>query len=233
MCATSLLIARAKKLGVRFRVLISDDFETRVMPFGKGPAVLAAKQAEQGGEREMVQMQFSLIPHWSKERKQKFSTHNARLEDPENEKSKWIYEKPTWKIPFSRRHCLIPMTAFVEASYWGPLAGNMLQFASKDGEILAAAAIWNETVMSDGEIVQSYSILTDEPLDYVYKHGHHRSPVFLSEKSFDEWLSCEEREPKDWVKFLRRNLEHPELVATVERAMKPGWEKRIPKEHAP
>jgi len=56
---------------------------------------------------ELRPMRFSLLPSWSKEPKVKFATYNARVES--------ILEKATWRTPFSRNHCLVPMTGFFEA----------------------------------------------------------------------------------------------------------------------
>ncbi len=202
---------------------VAEIHET-VLPYHQAPVVLNKK-----GKRLLSPMNFSLIPSWSKEPKARFATHNARIEsfDTEKKKTVWIYEKPTWRTAFARRHCLIPMTAFIEPIYKGDLAGNMVAFKPEDAEILSAAGIWEQWVnQKTGEIIESFSVITDDPIPFVKKIGHDRSPLFLKAGAFDEWLEESEKDPKDLVNFLRKNRADYEWEASKDRAMKPGWEKR-------
>jgi len=171
------------------------------------------------GKRALESMQFSLIPKWSKESKVKYATHNARLET--------IDEKPTFKDAFKKHHCIVPMTGFIEALYTGELAGNMVEFHPTKPVLLQAAGIWDEWLdKNSGEVLRSFTIVTHEPIPFVDKMGHDRSPVFLDPDDAEAWLASEGEEPKALKDFLIEKKLQPELTTTIERAMKAGWEKR-------
>ena len=86
----------------------------------------------------MSEKEFGLVPSWSKERKVKYSTHNARLvsTDEKSGKPVPIYMKPTWREAFAGRHCLVPMDLFIEPIYTGEFAGNMVKFIPKGEEVI-------------------------------------------------------------------------------------------------
>lgn len=230
MCAQYIVAARKKQWKLVYGIDLPDDFEgfdEKVVPYKMAPVVL-----QRGPKRVTEAMNFSLIPAWSKESKVKFSTHNARLEstDEKTKKTTWIFEKPTWRTAFAKRHCLIPISSFVEPAYHGKMEGNMVAFHDKNDELITAAAIWEAwTDQKTGEVIESFSIITDDPIPYVYKSiKHDRSPLFLKPAAFEEWLDTEgsKKEPKDWVKFLRKNTAELDLEASVDRPMAKGWEKR-------
>jgi putative SOS response-associated peptidase YedK len=157
-------------------------------------------------------MRFSLLPKWSKESRVKFATHNARLDG--------VCEKPTWKEPFLKRHCLIPMTGFFEAVYEGEFAGNLIEFSTTN-EILMAAGIWETWTPKDNSgDIHSFSILTDEPYPFVQERGHDRSPVFLQQKAGQKWLMTDPLTGPEWLGFLRKNRYTPEFQCRKERELK-------------
>ena len=183
----------------------------KILPYTKALTFVHVKE-----KTNVVQMNFSLIPAWSKERKLKFATHNARLES--------IDEKPSFREAFKKRHCIIPLSGFIEPIYEGKLAGNMVEFFPKKDSYLLAAGIWEEWVdkssKNPGEIIQSFSIITSDPIDFVKQTGHDRSPVFLSEKDADTWLSLSEKNPAQLKLFLQKQSYEPDLDTKIDRALK-------------
>ncbi|MEK7690911.1 MAG: SOS response-associated peptidase family protein, partial [Bdellovibrionota bacterium] len=104
MCAQFMIKANLKELARRFGTreipdadLVAWKGAPRVVPYSLGPVWLPG---------ELKLMQFSLLPSWSKEKKVKFATHNARLDG--------VDTKPTWRKVFRERRCVVPMTDFVE-----------------------------------------------------------------------------------------------------------------------
>ncbi len=197
----------------------------RILPHQPAP-ILTSEQ-----KRHVLQlMKFSLVPSWSKEPKVKFATHNARLSthDERLQKDVMIFEKPTWRGAFQARPCLVPMNAFYEAAYSGPLAGNMVQFKPKDKPILMAAGLWESwTDKNSGEVVLSFAIITDNPSEEIEYYGHDRSPVFVDERAWEEWLTPKPNaSARDKVKFLLENKAQLSFEATSDRPLKAGWEKR-------
>ncbi|MEQ1878734.1 MAG: SOS response-associated peptidase family protein, partial [Bdellovibrionia bacterium] len=199
----------------------------RIAPHLPAPVIIETKNG-----RELRMMNFSLIPSWSKEARPKFATYNARLETPDERTggATYIFQKPTWKQAFERRHCLVPIDKFVEPAYHGKLAGNMVSFSQESEEPMTAAGIWETWENREtGEIVESFTILTDDPIPFVEKSsGHDRSPVFLNRDAFAEWLATDahQKDGVHWIKFLRKHRADYDLEINVDRPMKPGWEKR-------
>jgi len=200
---------------------------SRIVPHTPAPVVTWSQ-----GERTLEAMRFSLVPAWSKEARPKFATYNARLSsyDEKTKREVPIYQKPTWREPFAKKHCLVPMTEFIEPSYTGPLAGNMLKFFRDGGLMLVAAGIWEEWKdKATGEIIDSFAIITDEPDPVVVNYGHDRMPLFLDEKAWDGWLEPKAATPKEFVEFLKANRAKVEFKVEKDRPLKAGWEKRAPK----
>lgn len=198
--------------------------DLRVVPGQEAPVVL-----REGGRLVLKAMRFGLIPSWSREPKVKFATHNARLTgfDERARRETAIFEKPTWREAFRSRHCVVPISQFVEPIYSGDCAGNMVGFAPEGDEFLWAAGIWESWLSSaTGEVLESFAILTDAPLPLVQAMGHDRSPVFLGRNEIGEWLGSEGRDPRLILKQILEMRHLPSLRAGVDRPLAPGWERR-------
>lgn len=229
MCSQFELITKATKKALKNQVKVPDSSEQiniRVLPYQLAPVIAVNKN--QNSILQLSPMSFSLIPSWSKEPKVKFATHNARIET--------VLEKPTWKDPFATKHCIVPLTSFFESAYEGPEAGHIIKFHSarntpsldSDDELLFAAGIydiWREHRGETAKKIFSFSILTTEPTSYILDHGHDRSPLFLSFEDAKEWLSLQ-CSSKEMIDFLISRNQKPELSISIDRALKPGWEKR-------
>lgn len=190
--------------------LDAEMYDQRIVPYTKAPVVT---------QKGFRMMNFSLIPSWSKEKKPKFATHNARLES--------ITEKATWKKPFQSKHCLVPLTTFIEPIYENEMAGNMVQFNSPDGHIMVAAGIYDEWINKEtGEVVESFAIITSEPPEFVKTIGHDRCPFFINESVFKDWLETKQQNPSEVMQLLKNAKITPPLTVAVDRPLKPGWEKR-------
>src|SRR5665213_3779118 len=136
MCASYMIRQRNPgQFGVAasMRIDIEEYYDRLIVPYSKAPVLV-----EDNDVQILIPMKFSLVPRWSKEPKVKFATHNARLET--------IDEKPTWKGVFTQRHCLVPLTDFIEPIYEGEYAGFMVAFAAESGGLIFAAGVWDEWV---------------------------------------------------------------------------------------
>ena len=183
-----------------------------VMPHMEALAIVS-----KDGILQAEQMQFGLVPRWSKEPKVKFATHNARLET--------ISEKASFKDAYLKRHCIVPMTSFTEPIYENILAGNMVAFSAQLP--LFAASIWEEwTDKKSGEVITSFSVITSDPIPLVRHTGHDRSPVFLEPKNALTWLQPTGTTSEEFSNFLLNSRFEPSLTTSIDRPMRPDWEKR-------
>ncbi len=196
----------------------TDDFEQYydflIVPHRNAPVIKLV-----GDQNVLTPMRFSLLPSWSKEPKVKFATHNARLET--------IDSKPTWRTVFVKRHCIVPMTDFIEPIYEGDLAGNMVAFHQRDHEWIYAAGVYDEWVNKEtGEVIPSFSIITNDPPPFIEGVGHDRCPIFLTESGASDWLGNEGEKASVLKEFLVSHNSVPDLAVEKHRPMRPGWEKR-------
>jgi putative SOS response-associated peptidase YedK len=213
MCAQFMMKKSPRQIAAELRAKVLDEamfeFRDRILPYGNAPVVVA-----ENGERVLKLMRFSLLPAWSKEKRVKFSTHNARLDS--------VLEKPTWKNAFLKRHCLVPMTDFLEPIYEGSgdgkWAGHMVRFFEKNHSLFCAAGIWEE--WEKGEVIESFSILTDDPLPFVAQIGHDRSPVFLDPEAYDGWLNPVGKTGPQMVEFLHAHKSALALDVESDRLLK-------------
>lgn len=151
-------------------------------------------------------MNFSLIPSWSKEKKPKFTTYNARIEE--------VLKKPSWREPFKSKHCLVPIQYFIESVYEGPYAGHNISIADSNHQLMTAAGIWDTWInKTTGEVIDSFAILTCEPPKSIIEAGHDRCPIFLKESAWLDWLNCPDsisdlknpKQAQDAVEMLLEN----------------------------
>lgn len=204
---------KLEELGIEVSSEVS-RIESTFLPYQKAPVVVNHNQ-----KIKLTPMNFSLVPSWSKESKVKFATHNARIET--------VLEKPTWKKPFISQHCLVPMSSFYESVYEGPHQGHVIQFQKENHELLLAAGIFDCWVNPETkEKLNSFSILTTEPDDFIKYYGHDRSPIFLENNYAMKWLKINEMSGEEQRDWLFNKLTRPSLSVSVVRPLKAGWEKR-------
>lgn len=121
-----------------------------------------------------VYMRWGLIPSWSKEPTSKYATFNARSEDAAS--------KPTYREPFKRRRCLIPVSGFYEWKKQGK-AKQPFYIYRADGSPLFFAGLWDRW----GDELESATILTTGP-NAEMREIHTRMPCILEPEQFARWL---------------------------------------------
>ena len=166
-----------------------------VFPNYQGPFIRAARESA-GYERELVVGQWSLIPWFSKERKLKFPTSNARSEE--------LAGKASYKLPWARgQRCVIPAESFFEPC-WETGQHVPWRFKRADGEPWGLAGLWNTWVdKQTGEVVESYTLLTINADAHPLMNRMHRSdpkrPADMQDKrsvvpielaDVDAWLAA-------------------------------------------
>ncbi len=145
------------------------------------------RQAEAGGY-EVAVCRWSLVPSWFRDKPLKefrLTSFNTRIEEAAT--------KASWKGPYARRHCLVPVATFWE--WWGPhpcgdaKKKQRWEIQRADNYDLVFAGIWDRARTADGEI-ESFSILT-RPAGDDLSVGHDREPVSLSPDLWRPWVDCQ------------------------------------------
>lgn len=194
-----------------------EGFASHIYPHIKAPVII-----KENNVNKIVFMTYSLVPYWSKSSNLKFATYNARLDrEGKNNMRELIYNLPTWKKPFEKQHCIVPLAAFYESCHQGSHAGYIVKFAPNNPEqILFAARIWDKwTDLSTGEIVYSFAIITDEPELFIIEVGHDRQPVFLNLSNTSIWLNNDLTSTENY-NFLKNNQERINYLVSDYRKLK-------------
>ena len=103
----------------------------------------------------LEQMEWGLVPHWSRDGINTGKMINARSEG--------IEENPSFRDPVRQHRCVVPADSFYE---WRTEPGRRkipYRILRKDGSLLFMAGIWDEW-QSNNEHKKTFSIITTTPL---------------------------------------------------------------------
>jgi putative SOS response-associated peptidase YedK len=131
--------------------------------------------------REAVMAVWALIPHWVRDLSQPvYNTINARSDS--------IREKPTYKIPFEKRRCIVSTTGWYEWKKLDPKGRKKQPYhLQPTAPVWAFGGVWNTYKAPDGLDVHSFSIVTTDAQQSI-SHIHDRMPLVLEESQFDAWM---------------------------------------------
>jgi len=146
---------------------------------GRPIAVVRAGDAE----GEVAMLRWGLIPFWSKDPSIGHRLANARAET--------AFEKPAFRAAFQKRRCLIPADGFYE---WQVVAGAAKKqpwfIARRDGEVFALAGLWERWQPTEGDAVETCTVLTTGA-NVLMQPIHDRMPVVIAPSSYAAWLAAE------------------------------------------
>ena len=184
-----------------------DKIKKKVKAKGKVPEVtprlnLAPTQESlvavqwSGGVR-MEAMRWGLIPPWAKDTSIAAKLANARAET--------IDEKPSFRKPFQRRRCLLPVDGYYE---WETRTSGKqpVYYSMRDGDLFCLAGLWETWTtpeqaaepelpglglgQAEVETLRTFTVITTTP-NRLAKRVHDRMPVILHPNDCDRWLSPE------------------------------------------
>lgn len=141
--------------------------------------------------KHMTFQRWGLIPSWAKDISIGSKMFNARVET--------VAEKPSFKHALKRRRCLIPANGFYE---W-PEKGKNPMYIHLDGDpVFAFAGLWETWRSPDGGEIDSCTILTGEPNEYISQF-HHRMAIILRPELYADWLYPGEMKPEEALSILQ------------------------------
>src|SRR6266536_512231 len=150
MCGRYTLVPTENVAG-RFNV---DDQQLPLLPRYNVAPTQPMPVVVRNSPNRIVEMQWGLIPSWSKEPRVKFSTINARAET--------ITTSPVFRGPFRSRRCLVPASGFFE---WQKSEDGKLPYFIhlKDTELFAFAGLYDVWKDAEGKEFLTYTIITTTP----------------------------------------------------------------------
>lgn len=176
----------------------------------------------QSSELLLTAKRYALTPAWASEEKVKWATYNARLTrtHAKTGQKEFIYDVPSWRSAFGKRHCLVPLNSFRESCHDGKARGHIAEFTPDNKAVLFAAGLYEDWVnKKTGEVLSTFAIITTEPDSFLTDIGHDRSPVFLNSHTALKWLQPFTT-PQKAYDFLESHKEIPKLHYELVRKLK-------------
>ena len=176
MCGRYSLIC-IDDLGNRFRVfnpMLGARSKFNIAPGTRQPVIVQG-----AGDRELVQMQWGLVSHRTKDLKTAHPIINARAET--------LAEKPSFASLLKTKRCLIPASGFFEWKHEGTRK-HPFYMSVNDQSLFAFAGLNDEWLDPAGTLLATYTILTTEP-NPLMATVHNRMPVILAQEHEERWLT--------------------------------------------
>lgn len=176
MCGRYSLIC-IDDLGNRFRIF--NPMLGARSKFNIAPGTRQLVIVQGAGGRELVQMQWGLVPHWTNVLKTAHPIINARAES--------LAEKPSFAPLVKTKRCLVPASGFFEWKHEGARK-HPFYLHLPDQPLFAFAGLYDEWHDPAGSVLATYTIITTGPNTLVATI-HNRMPVILSQDHEEEWLA--------------------------------------------
>lgn len=147
------------------------------------------------GDLESATMRWWLTPYWSKEVSTRYSMFNAKAETIETSAS--------FKEPFARRRCVVPVAGYYE---WTKDGERKLPYyiRPQDDRGMLLAGIWDRW-RKGNEVLESFAVVTTAVHDRL-SFVHRRQPVMLSRAEGRRWVDRTEDQTTLKDELLRSRL---------------------------
>lgn len=180
MCGRFSLARRLEELEQYFEFvteLDSLDRRYNIAPTQSSPVI-----AFQDGVNVLKMMRWGLIPHWAQDEKIGYKMINARAEG--------IEKKPSFKVPFRKKRCLVIADGFYEWDKRGKKAKVPYRFTLKSGDPFAFAGLWDSWRNPEGKGLETFTIITTDANELITPL-HNRMPVMLHPEDYPKWINPE------------------------------------------
>lgn len=167
-------------LGNRFRIfnpMLGARSKFNIAPGTRQPVIVQGALS-----RELKQMQWGLVPHWTKNLKTAHPIINARAET--------LLEKPSFASLLKKKRCLVPASGFFEWKHEGARKIPFYMYLN-DQPLFAFAGLYDEWHDPAGTMLATYTIITTEP-NALMATVHNRMPAIISPDYEEEWLTGEQ-----------------------------------------
>jgi putative SOS response-associated peptidase YedK len=182
--------------------------------YNVAPSALIPVVRVANGARELAELRWGLVPHWSTDPKPAGFV-NARAETAP--------QKPAFRDPFKYRRCLVPADGFFE---WKTVGKKKYPYFVRraGGGLFVYAGLWDRWHGPDGP-VDTVAVLT-VPANDLIRPLHDRMPAILDEGRFAAWLDPKETRPAKLLPLLTpcpaERMEMWPVGETVNRAAADG-----------
>ena len=170
------------------------------------PTQNAVVAVQASGDVRLEEMRWGMIPPWARDKSIGAKLANARAET--------VDEKPSFRQPFRRRRCLLPVDGYYE---WEsrPSGKQPVYYSMRDGDLFCLAGLWETWTtpeqtdepelpglgQAQAETLCTFTVITTTP-NRLAKRVHDRMPVIVHPADYGNWLSPESK-AADLKRLLR------------------------------
>ncbi len=177
------ITASAQQISERFSVDVPDFYHAH---YNASPTQLLPVITSSTPEGLSI-FYWGTAPGWAKNKNLSEKLINLRRED--------FPEKPTLKRTMRSHRCVVPADGFYGWKKVGKKTSIPYRFVFKSQTVLSFAALWEEFEDTDGNQIQTFTIIT-MPADGVVSSIQERMPVILNLQSEKLWLDKDSTEDK-------------------------------------
>lgn len=187
--------------------VIAEEFRVEQVSGDLGPSYNVAPTQKVAviitdGARQLVPVQWGLVPSWAKDPSVGSKMINARAET--------VAEKASYRNAFKRRRCLVVADGFYEWQKAGD-AKRPIYIRLKSGKPFGFAGLYEVWKSPEGKELTTCAIITTEANELM-KPIHERMPVIIPAERRDEWLDAA-TEGKDRLLDMLRPYPADEMEA--------------------
>ncbi len=175
-----------------------------------GPFVRNVQGEEGELEKEVMAGVFGLLPHWAKDKKLARNTYNA--------KSETVAQKPSFRSAWKKaQHCIIPAVAIYEPD-WRSGKPISTRITRTDGGLMAIAGLYESWRGDDGELVNSYTMLTISADKHPLMENFHRPTkakrmiTILPNGLIEDWLNAPAEQSNEFLRQYPADRLQAEVV---------------------
>ena len=172
--------------------------------------IAPSQKARQGGEVELAEQHWGLLPVWAKDRKFAYRTFNARSET--------AHEKPSFRAAFKKRRCLVPAAGYYEWQKTGPKSKQAYAIELTGDRPMLFYGLWESWPGPKGdpleEPLETFTILTTSANEAT-SMIHDRMPcICAGESDAATWLDAEFQD-SEHLRSLLSPYPAEEIAATA------------------
>lgn len=171
-----------------------------------GQAAPAAKVAAPARLREWATGQFGLVPPWVKSASDGKLRATKQVASRSETATTSNITRHAW---LAGQRCVVPVMAFFEDD-WRSGKAVPTRIARVDGKPMGLAGLW-ERWEKDGEVIESYTLLTINANSHALMHRYQRQgaekrmPVVLNEGAYEAWLNARPEKAREFLRAYPAN----------------------------
>jgi putative SOS response-associated peptidase YedK len=187
MCGRFTLTATVDELIDRFDIEYFTEQESYEPNYNIAPSQAVIAVINNGQNNKMGYLKWGLVPSWAKDPSVGNRLINARSES--------LQEKPSFRIPFQKKRCLIVADSFYEWKRIEDKKKIPMRIKLKSNQLFAMAGLWESWKTPEGKSLFTCTVITTSPNQLV-KDIHDRMPVILQPKDEKKWLDPRIQDPQ-------------------------------------